>query len=48
MQILLGWGLLALVVLGLGAVIRLAGPAGETKPHCGSEHGGGDSGGCCH
>lgn len=49
MEMLLGWGMLLLVLVVVGLIIRAAGPAGKPRPHCGTEHG--DSGrgtGGCH
>ena len=34
METLMGWGLLAGLVVFLAAVIKFAGPPGESKPHC--------------
>lgn len=38
MEILLGWGLVILVIVGIGMLIRGAGPGGEPRPGCGGSH----------
>lgn len=45
METLIGWGLLLGFVLFLVGLMKVAGPPGESKPHCGVRDGG-SSGGC--
>lgn len=50
MEMLIGWGLLLLVALGLILLLRWAGPPGAARPSCGV-HGdpkAGEPGSGCH
>lgn len=35
MSFLIGWGILLLLVLFFAVLLKVAGPPGEAKPHCG-------------
>lgn len=48
MEMLIGWGLLAALVLFLAVLMKVAGPPGESKPHCGVQDGRRSGGPGCH
>lgn len=48
MDMLIGWGTLVGLFALFAAVLKLAGPPGDARPHCGMKEGGGSGGSCCH